>query len=215
MKLRAICALGLLGALVGCATPANIPEGPDSKIQSPAYTGKTINYDLLYKQPKSGKSSSDTQLDYLPVSAHKLSYESEMSFENIDDVINNWLPVGMASTKSVNSDYKLNVKVSSPLARGPSYADFHFFETWYKNVFTLGFAPSYYEIVADYDVEYQLLKNGSLVYSQNYEIRKSVDHQRGDFTHMKHLRTYSSKLFKSTLADSMNDFFAVAQAKLR
>ena len=79
---------------------------------------------------------------------------------------------------------------------------------------TFGFASSEYNIIANFDAKYRLIRSGEEIFTKNYKVSESVDHERGDFDSFNTLNDYSGQLLEKHLILTLNDFFKEATVNM-
>ncbi|MGI2028918.1 hypothetical protein [Endozoicomonas acroporae] len=212
-KLSAILVLSVM-FLSGCAQHASIEMPYVESVKSEVWTNKTFDYDIFYSQPKPGVFSGGEQLPLKPIEEAELSVASSATLRNFSDYLVKQLPSGIQLSKDGAFDYKLVVEMEAHDKKGPSYADYQAGESFAKGMLSLGFAASEYEIIADFNVTYKLVKSdGSLILEKKYDVNDSVPHERGDFESFNSLNDYSGQLLEKHMMITLNDFIKKAANK--
>lgn len=214
MMIRTIAiTLGFV-ALTGCATPAQISMPTVQKVVHTAYENKTIKYDVLYSQPKPGMLSGGEQQPMQPIENAELSVASAKTLTNIRQYIQDQLPNSSKLLKKGESDLDLVIRMKAFHKKGPAYADFEGMKSFGKSLLTFGLASNEYDIIADFEVTYDLTKNGQILFSKDYKVKESVDHERGKLDGFNELNVYAAELLEKHLIITLNDFFGEAANKL-
>ncbi|MGB5446125.1 MAG: hypothetical protein WBM99_11530 [Psychromonas sp.] len=206
----------LLGAVVltGCATHADIKMPAVTKVHNPVYENKTLNYEILYSQPKPGVFTGGEQLALAPLEKAELSVASASTLKELPKFIFEQLPVSVKHL--VNSaDLTLKLELTAHDKKGPAYADHEFTKSLGKNLLTLGLASEEYNIVADFDVKYSLIQDNKEIYSKEFKVRDEVDHERGDFDSFNTLNEFTSQILEKHLILTLHDFFTEAAVHVK
>ncbi|MBD2859470.1 hypothetical protein IB286_10685 [Spongiibacter sp. KMU-158] len=213
-KIKILASLSVLVLLVGCGTPAQIAEPSVSTYSNLAYQGKTVNYDIFYAQPKPGLFSDGEMLPMVPFDAQEKSPLAEFVTEDIQAFMEEHGPVGLMPTDYEKSDFLLVAKITATKKAGPAWSDFKSGKSFLMSLLTFTFAPSYHDITANYEVEYDLYKHGRQVFSRAYNVNDSVPHEQSDLAHLRHLSEKPKALFRKTLSATLDDFYKSASAYL-
>ena len=211
-KFKTLVALTFAAVLTGCATHANIEMPLVSNSGMEAYAGKSISYEVLYTQPTPGSfGAGGKQQDMKSVDQVQLSVASARVLHKMPSYITGQLP---ASAKQVEngepSDLSLVIAMEARNKLGPAYADHQFAKTFGKNMLTFGLGPADYKIIADFDVEYSLLQDGQLLHKKAFQVKDSINHQRGDFEAYNSLDEYSGQMLEKHMVLTLNDFLKEA-----
>ena len=206
-----LCCLAILG---GCASHANIEMPAVTQVYNNAFTNKTFSYEILYSQPKPGIFSGGDKMPLLPLEKSEMSIASAATLKNLPDYIYKQLPSSVIRDQSGNGDFKLIVELTAYNKKGPAYSDYEFAKSFGKNLLTFGFASSEYNIIANFDAKYRLIRSGEEIFTKNYKVSESVDHERGDFDSFNTLNDYSGQLLEKHLILTLNDFFKEATVNM-
>lgn len=212
--MKRILFLLLIVVFCGCATHAVIETPAVTKVYSKAFENKSIGYEILYSQPEPGILSEGKQMPLVPIEQAKLSVGSAKTLRKLPDYIYQQLPSAVKCADHSNCDYKLLVEMVAHNKRGPAYSDYEAGKSFAKGMATFGFASSEFDIIADFDVKYILLKEGKDVFKKDYKVKESVDHQKGKFDSFNSLDEYTSQLFEKHLMLTLNNFFKEAEKAL-
>lgn len=204
----------LVLTIAGCASHAQINMPAVTKVFNKGFENKSLFSEILYSQPEPGVFSGGNQMPLAPLKDAKLSVASAATLQNLPDYIYKQLPSSTRRAIDLPSDFKLRVELIAHDKKGPAYADYEFLKSFGKNLFTLGFASSEYDIIADFDVKYVLFRGEQKVFSKEYKVAESVDHERGDFESHNSVNDYSAQLLEKHLILTLNDFFQQASAKI-
>lgn len=197
----------LIVALTGCATHAQIDMPALERVHSGAFENKAFGYEILYSQPKPGVFSGGEQLPLEPLDKAELSVASAVALKRLPEYIYDQLPANVKRTDVKDADYVLHVELVAHDKKGPAYADYQTGKTTAMKLISLGLASANYEIIADFDAKYTLLKHGQVVSQKSYAVKDSVDHQRGDFENFNSLNDYTGQMLQKHLILTLNDFF--------
>lgn len=198
----------------GCATHAQIDMPVVTEVMSPAFENKTFSSEVLYSQPEPGIFSGGEQQELKPISEQTLSVASASVLKKLPTLIQQQLPKSSKLLMDKNTDFGLKVELVAHDKKGPAYADHEFAKSFGKNLLTLGFASSEYDIVADFDVKYVLTQKGSEVFSKSYKVDESVDHEKGDFDSFNTLKEFTSQMLEKHLTLTLNDFLLNASGRM-
>lgn len=212
MRILAIITCALIAS--GCATHADIRMPGVTQVSSPAFESKTISHQVLYSQPKPGVFSGGEQLPLTPLAEAELSVSSAATLANFQELVRKQLPDSVRHSDNSETDFKLEVELTARDKKGPTYAASRLGTSLASNVATLGFAPSSYHIVADFDVQYRLLQGGTEVLTKAYTVSDRVKHQIGDFESYSSTYEYSSQMLEKHLLLTLNDFFGESAKRL-
>jgi hypothetical protein len=185
-----------------------------TQVYNNAFTNKTFGYEILYSQPKPGIFSGGDKMPLLPLEKSEMSIASAATLKNLPDYIYKQLPSSVIRDQSGNGDFKLIVELTAYNKKGPAYSDYEFGKSFGKNLLTFGLASSEYNIVANFNAKYRLISSGKEIFSKNYKVNESVDHERGDFDSFNTLNDYSGQLLEKHLILTLNDFFKEAAANM-
>ncbi|WP_160060966.1 hypothetical protein [Psychromonas sp. L1A2] len=207
--MKKIILLLMMSVLAGCATHAEIKMPVTTKVHDAAYENKSLNYEILYSQPKPGVFSGGEQLPLVPLEKAELSIASASTLKELPKLIFEQLPVSVKYLAN-NPDLILKLEITAHDKHGPAYADYEFAKSFGKNLLTLGFASSEYNIVADFDAKYILEQKGEVIFTQDFRVRDEVDHEKGDFDSFNSLNEYTSQILEKHLILTLHEFFKVA-----
>ena len=201
----------LIAFLSGCATHADIKVPALQQVPSDAWRDKSFTYQILYSQPRPGLRSGDEMQPLRPFEHAELSAASAATLKKLPEYIAAQIPSSRVSREGA-ADYMLVVEIRARHKRGPAYSDYEAGKSVAKNLLSLGFAASEYNIVADFEATYRLqTASGETVASKRYDVKDAVRHQRGDFESLNSLNDYTSQILEKHLLITLNDFFRSAQ----
>lgn len=208
--LKKVTILAMLAILGGCATHAEIKAPVVTQIHSDVYEGKTLSLNILYSQPKPGVFSGGEQLPLVPIENAELSVASSATLRKLPTYILDQLP---ASVKQVSGqgDFNLVVAITAHDKKGPAYADYELGKSFGKSLITLGFGSDEYNIIADFDAKYTLYHAGKQVFTKDYKVEDSVDHERGKLEGISSTNDFASQLLEKHLIITLNNFFKEAE----
>ena len=215
--MRTLTTLLIYVLLTGCASHATF-EQPDAYTSfNEEFKGETFHYSVLYSQPEPGFFSGGEQQDLNPLSKSRLSVVSERSLSDVEGLIERHLPAGIAiSDKQESTDYQLEVAITAHSKHGPTAWDFEFLKSLGVGLVSFGLGPDYWDIVANFDVNYNLENSGgTTLLKKEYKVRERVDHQAGPFDTTEPLKRSSESMFEQQLAITLNDFFEKVDRKVR
>lgn len=198
----------------GCATHAQIDMPVVTEVISPAFENKTFSSEVFYSQPEPGIFSGGEQQALKPIAEQTLSVASASVLKKLPSLIQQQLPKSSKILTEKDTDFGLKVELIAHDKKGPAYADYEFAKSLGKNLLTLGFASSEYDIVADFDVKYILTQNDTELFSKEYQVDESVDHEKGDFDSFNTLKEFTGQLLEKHLTLTLNDFFVTASSRL-
>jgi hypothetical protein len=198
----------------GCASHAQINMPVVTEVISPAFENKTFSSEVLYSQPEPGIFSGGKQQELKSIGEQRLSVASASVLKKLPTLIQQQLPKSSKLLTQKGTDFDLTVEMIAHDKKGPAYADHEFLKSLGKNLLTLGFASSEYDIIADFDVKYVLTQKGSEVFTKSYKVKESVDHEKGDFDSFNTLKEFTSQLLEKHLTLTLNDFFVAASSRL-
>ncbi|NWO04626.1 MAG: hypothetical protein HLX50_02645 [Alteromonadaceae bacterium] len=201
-------------AMAGCATHANIEMPAVSQVYDTAYEDKSISHEVFYSQPKPGIFTGGEQLPMTPLEEAELSVASASVLRDLPNYIYEQLPASVKRANPGEGDYNLMVELTARDKKGPAYADYEAGKSIGKNLLTLGFGPSEYDIIADFDVAYQLMKGSETVFEKSYTVEESVDHEKGDLESYNSLNEFTGQMLEKHLILTLNDFFQEAASNL-
>ena len=207
--MKKVILLLMIAVLGGCATHAEIKMPAVTKVHDAVYENKTLNYEILYSQPKPGVFSGGEQLPLAPLEEAELSVASASTLKELPRLILKQLPVSVKYLAE-NPDLTLKLEITARDKKGPAYADYEFAKTLGKRILTLGFGSSEYNIVADFDVKYFLLQNGEEVFSKEFKVKDEVDHEKGRFDSFNTLKEFTSQMLEKHLILTLHNFFTEA-----
>jgi len=93
--MKKIVLLLMIAVLGGCATHAEIKMPTVTKVHDAVYENKTLNYEILYSQPKPGVFTGGKQLPLAPLEKAELSVASASTLKELPKFIFNQLPVSV------------------------------------------------------------------------------------------------------------------------
>lgn len=206
----------LLGAIIltGCSTHADIKMPVVTKVHNAAYENKTLNYEILYGQPKPGIFTGGEQLPLAPLETAELSVASAAALKDLPTVIFDQLPMSVKYLAQ-DADLKLKLELVAHDKKGPAYADLEFFKSFTKNLVTLGFASDEYDIIADFDVKYVLIQDEKELFSKQFKVKEQVDHEKGDFEAYGSLNEYTGQILEKHLILTLHEFFTEAAPHIK
>lgn len=150
------------------------------------------------------------QMPFVPLDEASFSVASAATLKKLPDYIFQQLPASVKKVEDGKGDLKLVVELTAYDKKGPTYSEYRAGKSFAKNLVTLGFAPSDYNIVANFDVKYGLYTNTDKAFSKSYKASEIVAHQRGDFDSFNSLNDYAGQLLEKHLILTLNDFFREA-----
>lgn len=192
----------------GCsANHANIAMPAVTKVYSTGFDNKAISYNILYSQPRPGITSDGDQLPLAPLNQAQVSVAAASTLKKLPDYIYEQLPSTVKRADAPAGDYYLVVELVAHHKKGPAYADYEAGKSFAKGMASFGFAAQEYQIVADFDVKYKLLKQGKEIFQKSYKVKDSVAHQKGKFDGFNTLNEYTSQILEKHLIITLNNFF--------
>src|SRR5699024_7938755 len=121
-------------ALSGCATHPNITMPAVSPVNDPAFSHKSISYNILYSQPEPGMfMAGGEQMALKPLDQAKLSVVSAATLADLPQYIAGQLPANAIQAQAGQGDYQLTVKLVAHDKKGPAYGDMKFGESFVKS----------------------------------------------------------------------------------
>lgn len=198
----------------GCATHAKIESPVVSEVRHPVYENKSFHTEVYYSQPQPGIFNGSKQLPLVPLDEATLSVASAMVMSRFESMVERQLPPSSVISGQLGSDYMLRVELVCNNKKGPVYADHEFLKSVGKGILTLGLASSEYDIIADFNVKYELIKGGDVLFEKSYDVAEQVDHERGKFESINSVNDYPPVLFEKHLLLTLNDFFVEAAGPL-
>lgn len=207
--MKKVVFLLMIAVLGGCTTHAEIKMPTVTKIHDSVYENKTLNYELLYSQPKPGVFSGGEQLALAPLEKAELSVASASTLKELPKLIFQQLPVSVKYLTE-NPDLTLKIEIIAHDKKGPAYADHEFGKSLGKNLLTLGLGSSEYNIVADFDAKYILEQNGNVIFTKDFKVKDEVDHEKGDFDSYNTLNEFTSQMLEKHLILTLHEFFKEA-----
>ena len=206
--MKKISMLLMVLVITGCATHAQIDMPGVQEVHNEALNNKSLSYEIMYSQPEPGMFNAHKQLPMKPLKDSKLSIASAATLKKLPDYIFDQLPSNVKRGEQGQADYNLLVEITANHKRGPAYSDYEAIKSFGKSFITLGFGSSEYDIIADYNVQYSLLRNdGTKVYSKRYTVKDRADHERGALENFNSLNDYAGKLLEKHLIITLNNFF--------
>ncbi len=193
--------------ITGCASHAKIASPAVERHHIPLLTGKTVDLDIQYSQPKPGVFSSGEQTPLKPLAQSEMSVASAATLRKLPDYVAGQLPQSARIAPTNQGEYTLRVEMFANDKKGPSYAEYEFGKSLLKNLFTLGLGSAEYDLIADFKVRYYLQKGDRVVYGHEYKVSDKVDHERGDFESFNSLNDYTGQLLEKHLMLTLDDFF--------
>ena len=212
--MKKVVLLLIIAVLGGCATHAEIKMPTVTKVHSAVYENKTLNYEVLYSQPKPGVFSGGEQLPLVPLEKAELSVASASTLKELPKLIFNQLPVSVKHLAE-NPDLTLKLEITAHDKKGPAFSDHEFAKSLGKNLLTLGFGSSEYNIVADFDAKYILEQNGKVIFAKDFKVRDEVDHEKGDFDSYNTLKEFTSQMLEKHLILTLHEFFTEAAVHVK
>ncbi|MBR9857239.1 MAG: hypothetical protein GYB38_05970 [Gammaproteobacteria bacterium] len=212
--MKKIAVLGLVVALGGCANHANIEMPAVTQVYHESFENKSISYEIMYSQPKPGVFSGGEQMPLVPLEQAEFSVASAATLRKLPDYIYQQLPPTVKRLENGQGDFKLVVELTAYDKKGLVYSDHEFAKSFGKNLLTLGFASSEYDIIADFDAKYKLYSGDKEIFVESYNVQESVDHERGDFDSFNSLNDYAGQLLEKHLILTLNDFFKKSTTKI-
>jgi len=200
--------------MAGCATHANIEMPAVSQVYDTAYEDKSISHEVFYSQPKPGVFTGGEQLPMAPLAEAELSVASASVLRDLPNYIYEQLPASVKRASPEQADYNLVVELTAHHKKGPAYADYEMGKSFGKDLLTLGFGSSEYDIIADFDVAYKLVGDSETIFEKSYTVKESVDHEKGDFEGYNSLNEYTGQMLEKHLILTLNDFFQEAAPHL-
>lgn len=201
-----------VASLAGCATRAKIDVPDTAQWKSPTLAGKTFAFDIYYSQPTPGVFSGGDAQPLLPLNQVQTSVASADIVKQLPNYLAKKLPANAKAADGTTSDYVLRVELVAPHKRGPAYSDYQAGQSMAMNLITLGLAPSYYNLVAEFDAKYVLTSQGQSIYEKSYKVKDLVADQRGDFDGFSILNQHTAELFQKHLFTTLDDFYSGAFA---
>jgi len=212
--MKKVILLLMVSVLAGCATHAEIKMPVVVKIHDTAYENKTLNYEILYSQPKPGIFTGGEQLPLAPLEEAELSVASASTLKELPKLIFEQLPISVKHLAD-NPDLTLKIELTAYNKRGPAYPDYEFAKSLTKDLLTLGFSSAEYDIIADFDAKYILQQKDEVIFSKNFKVRDQVDHERGDFESYNTLNDFTSQMLEKHLILTLHEFFKDAAVHVK
>lgn len=207
--MRKTALLLLIGLLSGCATHAEIKMPVVSQVQNASYQNKTLSYDILYSQPQPGIFTEGEQQSLTPLEDAELSVASASTLRDFPELMLEQLPASVNYAEN-SADLKLHVQIIAHDKKGPAYSDYEFGKSLGKGIASLGFASDEYDIIADFDAKYTIEQDNKKIFSKNYEVKETEDHQEGQFDLSNELDDITSQILEKHIILTLNDFFSEA-----
>lgn len=201
--------------LTGCATSAQIQVPDLDQNFNQSFSGKSISYEIMYSQPKPGIFSDGEQMSLTPLNEVELSVASSSTLVQLPSYIAKQLPITAKQVEIGQGDLNLIVELTAYDKKGPTFADYEFLKSFFKGIFTLGIGANEYDIIANFDTNYRLYDNEGEVYSKNYKVNDSVDHEKGDFESYDSLFIYTRQLLEKHITLTLSDFFTEYSSKFQ
>lgn len=210
-----VAALGLAAILTGCSSHAQIDMPVTTYKGLDAFSGKTVNYELLYSQPKPGYFKNGEKQAMQPLEKVELSVASARAMQKMTRLVESQLPSDAKMVQSdAASDMTLVVEMEARDRRGPAYSDYQAAKSFGANMLTMGMAASRYEIIADFDVNYKLIHGSRTLYEKPYKVAEVLPHKKGDFD--KHAPSeFASQLLEKHMAITLGDFLKKANSSVK
>ncbi len=212
--MKKVVLLLMIAVLGGCATHAEIKMPTVTNVHDAVYENKTLNYEILYSQPKPGVFSGGEQLPLAPLEKAELSVASASTLKELPKLIFNQLPVSVKHLAE-NPDLTLKLEITAHDKKGPAFSDHEFAKSLGKNLLTLGFGSSEYNIVADFDAKYILEQDGNVIFTKNFKVKDEVDHEKGDFDSYNTLNEFTSQMLEKHLILTLHEFFTEAAVNVK
>ena len=204
----------MISVLSGCASHAEIKMPTVTKVHNSAYENKTLNYEILYSQPKPGVFSGGEQLPLESLDKAELSVASASTLKELPKFIFEQLPISVKHLTE-NAELTLKLEITAHNKRGPAYSDYEAAKSLGKSLLTLGLGSAEYNIVADFDVKYVLFQNGEELFTKDYEVKDEVDHEKGKFDSFNTLNEFTSQMLEKHLILTLNNFFTEASTNIK
>lgn len=201
--------------LSGCASHAKIERKALNSVSIPAMYDKTINNEVFYSQPLPGVFNGKEMQDVQPLEDVQLSVASAEVMDGIDNLLAKHKPLNTTVTDG-NADYMLRVTIIANDKKGPVYGDHEFMKSVAKNMLTLGFAGSDYEIVSDFKITYELYQDNQLIHQKTQKMNDSYDHDSGfiEFNKFENVDKASRAAFEKHIGESITTFYQEAKSKI-
>lgn len=212
--MKKVILLLMVSVLAGCATHADIKMPVVTKVHDVAYENKSLNYEILYSQPKPGIFTGGEQLPLAPLEKAELSIASASTLKELPKLIFEQLPVSVKHLAN-NPDLILKIEITAYNKRGPAYPDYEFLKSFGKDLLTLGLASSEYNIIADFDAKYILQQKDEVIFTKSFKVRDSVDHEKGDFDAYNTLNEFTSQILEKHLILTLHEFFKDAAVHVK
>lgn len=201
----------MIAGVSGCASNARINPSMMERASGMHWEGKAIAYEVSISQPEPGVFSGGEQQPMTPLNQANLSVGTRRALQDLNSYLENNLPQGASLAHAGNSDLQLSVELTAYDKKGPAYLDHQFTESLAKGLLTLGLAPSDYEVIADFKVNYRLQDAEGVVWHENdYRVQESVDHQKGDFD-FDDQWLYARQMMEKHINITLGDFFTEAR----
>lgn len=203
-------ALVVLFILGGCASHPDIKFKMFQPISSDAFNNKTFKYEVFYSQPEPGIFLiSREQQAFAPLEQANVSLAATKTLTNLPNIINQQLPHSVVLTQS-NPEYLLKIFIKAHDVAGPAFADFEGVKSLVKHMFTLGLGSDEFNIVADYDIRYELYNNNKKILSKEYKINESLDDERSMSDSFDNPSRYAVQIFDEHMIETTHNFFVNA-----
>lgn len=212
--MKKLVVLGLVAVLGGCATHATIEMPAVTQVYHKSFQNKSISYEIMYSQPKPGVFSDGEQTPLAPLEQAEFSVASAATLKKLPDYIYQQLPSTVKRAEAGQGDFNLVVELIAHDKKGPAYSDHEFGKSLGKDLLTLGFGSSEYDIIADFDVKYRLYSGDIEILVKSYKVNETVDHERGDFDSFNSLNDYAGQLLEKHLILTLNNFFRESISKI-
>jgi len=202
---------GLMFAMAGCMTHGDVTMQPVKPVINQAWNNKTFAYEIFYSQPEPGLLNKGKQLPLKPLAESKLSVGAAASLQKFPEYLKNQLPYEAHIGNMDDYDYKVIVKLIAHNKKGSTYTDYEFGKSLVKGIVTLGFGSDDYNIVADFDVTYQLVdKTGNTLFQKSYKVKDSIDHEESQLRQFASMDGYRMRMLEKHLILTLHDFFTNA-----
>lgn len=194
-------------ALAGCATHAVIKDEPVTRVEDPAWAGKTVLITPRYSQPATGFLSGNDPLPAAKLEDAEKGSDVPAQLDAFRQALADTLPAGTQVVTSGAHDYELVAELTAYDAEGPAYADYRVGPTIIKRIITVGLGSAEHFITADYTLKLKLLgPDGNLLQSRGFQIQERLRHQSDWHDGGSEMGALKLALFKRTLNRALTEF---------
>ncbi len=204
-KLLSILSIALL---VGCTTPGVVHMPHIDSHDLHLMQQKKVAFELTYQAPESKFFYDGEMQDAMPIKQAKLNYPTRSVVNDFNQILAGQIPTNALVIYTGLADYKLTVNIKALKSEGPVVVENLYIETFFKDVITLGLAPSEQQVAAEFEVTYTLKDVlGKEILVSTYEVNERIDHERSDYEVSNSTGdALGGELFRKHLVLTLNEF---------